>query len=105
MKFILIFLMATVSPFSLNQKADDVKNIHTKNGMQIFVLEDHSIPNVAMYLFLQSWFHANEYLAYTGISHFFEIWCSNGAKKYGPKQFDVTMEANGGSNNAGTSKI
>ncbi len=39
----------------------------------------------------------------TGISHFFEHMMFNGAKKYGPKQFDIQMEKNGGNNNAYTS--
>lgn len=36
------------------------------------------------------------------MSHFFEHMMFNGAKKYGPKMFDRTMEFNGGSNNAYT---
>src|SRR4030095_13695465 len=39
----------------------------------------------------------------TGLFHFFEHMIFNGAKKYGPKQFDEVMEAAGGSNNAFTS--
>ncbi len=66
------------------------------------VLEDHSIPNAAMYLFYKVG-SRNEYTGITGISHFFEHMMFNGAKKYGPKQFDVSMEANGGANNAYTS--
>ncbi len=83
-------------------KAEDVKTFTLKNGMQIIVLEDHSIPNVAMYLFYKVG-SRNEYPGITGISHFFEHMMFNGAKKYGPKQFDITMEANGGANNAYTS--
>ena len=101
MKFILIFLMA-LSPLFAQSKADDVKTFTLKNGMQIIVLEDNSIPNVAMYLFYKVG-SRNEYPGITGISHFFEHMMFNGAKKYGPKQFDVTMEANGGANNAYTS--
>ena len=46
----------------------------------------------------------NERPGTTGISHFFEHMMFNGAKKYGPKQFDVQMEKNGGNNNAYTSQ-
>lgn len=101
MKFILIFLIA-LSPLLAQNKADDVKTFTLKNGMQIIVLEDRSIPNVAMYLFYKVG-SRNEYPGITGISHFFEHMMFNGAKKYGPKQFDITMEANGGANNAYTS--
>jgi zinc protease len=76
---------------------------HTlKNGMKVLVQEDPSIPNVALYTF----FHVgsrNEHEGITGLSHFFEHMMFNGAKKYGPGQFDKTMEAAGGSNNAYTS--
>jgi predicted Zn-dependent peptidase len=101
MKFIIIFLL-TFSSILAQNLVNDVKTITLKNGMQILVLEDHSIPNVAMYLFYKVG-SRNEYTGITGISHFFEHMMFNGAKKYGPKQFDITMEANGGANNAYTS--
>lgn len=101
MKFIILLLLSAAAILA-QTKADDVKTFTLKNGMQVFVLQDHSIPNVAMYLFYKVG-SRNEYPGITGISHFFEHMMFNGAKKYGPKQFDVTMEANGGANNAYTS--
>lgn len=101
MKFIILLLLSAALILA-QTKADDVKTFTLKNGMQVFVLQDHSIPNVAMYLFYKVG-SRNEYPGITGISHFFEHMMFNGAKKYGPKQFDVTMEANGGANNAYTS--
>src|SRR5262245_42444735 len=80
-----------------------IKTHTLKNGMKIIVEEDHSIPNVALYIFYRIG-SRNERPGTTGLSHFFEHMMFNGAKKYGPKQFDVTMEANGGSNNAYTSR-
>jgi zinc protease len=74
-----------------------------KNGMKILVQTDHSIPNVAMYTFYKIG-SRNERPGTTGISHFFEHMMFNGAKKYGPGDLDKVMEANGGSNNAYTSK-
>ncbi len=71
--------------------------------MKFYVLEDNSIPNANMYLFFKVG-SRNEYIGITGISHFFEHMMFNGAKKYGPKQFDRVMEANGGSNNAYTTE-
>jgi predicted Zn-dependent peptidase len=102
MKYILIFLISAGSLFG-QVKADDVKSLTLKNGMKIFVLEDNSIPNANMYFFYKVG-SRNEYIGITGISHFFEHMMFNGAKKYGPKEFDRVMEANGGSNNAYTSE-
>ena len=70
MKPIIIAILLFSSLLAQN-KADDVKTFALKNGMQIIVLEDHSIPNVAMYLFYKvGW--RNEYPGITGNSHFFE---------------------------------
>ncbi len=74
-----------------------------KNGMKILVQTDHSIPNVAMYTFYKIG-SRNERPGTTGLSHFFEHMMFNGAKKYGPGELDKVMEANGGSNNAYTSR-
>lgn len=80
-----------------------IKTHTLKNGMKIIVEEDRSIPNVALYIFYRIGAR-NERPGTTGLSHFFEHMMFNGAKKYGPKQFDQTMEAAGGSNNAYTSR-
>jgi len=74
-----------------------------KNGMKILVQPDHSIPNVALYTFYKIG-SRNERPGTTGISHFFEHMMFNGAKKYGPGELDKVMEANGGSNNAYTTR-
>ena len=79
----------------------NVKTHTLKNGMKVLVQEDHSIPSVALYIFYRIG-SRNERPGTTGISHFFEHMMFNGAKRYGPKQFDVAMEAAGGSNNAYT---
>ncbi|MFI5237139.1 MAG: M16 family metallopeptidase [Ignavibacteriales bacterium] len=102
MKSLLIFLISAVSLFA-QITADDVQTFTLKNGMKILVLENSAIPNANMYLFYRVG-SRNEHVGITGISHFFEHMMFNGAKKYGPKQFDRTMEANGGANNAYTSE-
>lgn len=102
MKSLIIFLLITVQVLP-QVKAEDVKSFSLKNGMKFFVLEDNSIPNANMYLFFKVG-SRNEYIGITGISHFFEHMMFNGAKKYGPKEFDRVMEANGGSNNAYTTE-
>ena len=74
-----------------------------KNGMKVLVQSDHSIPNVALYIFYRIG-SRNEHPGTTGLSHFFEHMMFNGAKKYGPGELDKVMEANGGSNNAYTTR-
>src|SRR5215475_1975943 len=74
-----------------------------KNGMKVLVQSDHSIPNVALYIFYRIG-SRNEHPGTTGLSHFFEHMMFNGAKKYGPGELDKAMEANGGANNAYTTE-
>ena len=97
-----LFLMLALTG-QAQMKADDVKTFTLKNGMKFLVVEDFSIPNANMYLFYKVG-SRNEYQGITGLSHFFEHMMFNGAKKYGPKLFDRTMEFNGGANNAYTTE-
>jgi len=90
-------------PLLAQTKADDIKTFTLKNGMKFLVAEDNSIPNANMYLFYKVG-SRNEHPGITGLSHFFEHMMFNGAKKYGPKMFDQTMEFNGGANNAYTTQ-
>jgi zinc protease len=100
-RFILPAFILLGFPGLTQLKADDVKTFTLKNGMKFLVVEDNSIPNANMYLFYKVG-SRNEYNGITGLSHFFEHMMFNGAKKYGPKEFDRTMEFNGGANNAYT---
>jgi len=110
-KLILFFLTATTIFPQINMSGqspavsgvEEIQSFNLENGMKIIVLEDHSIPNANMYFFYKVG-SRNEYPGITGISHFFEHMMFNGAKKYGPKEFDIVMEANGGSNNAYTTQ-
>ena len=82
--------------------ASQIRTTTLGNGMKVIVWPDRDIPNVAMYI----WYKVgarNERPGITGLSHFFEHMMFNGAKKYGPGEFDRVMEANGGANNAYTS--
>lgn len=100
---IIVLLLGISTQLYAQNKIDDVKTFTLKNGMKFLVLEDNSIPNANMYLF----YHVgsrNEHPGITGLSHFFEHMMFNGAKKYGPKMFDRTMEFNGGANNAYTTE-
>lgn len=101
-KILLLFIMLSFTA-QAQIKSDDVKTFTLSNGMKFLVVEDFSIPNANMYFFYKVG-SRNEYQGITGLSHFFEHMMFNGAKKYGPKQFDRTMEFNGGANNAYTTE-
>ncbi|MET0638358.1 MAG: pitrilysin family protein [Chitinophagaceae bacterium] len=95
-----LLLLQAFGVFS-QMKQEDVKTFTLANGMKFLVVEDFSIPNANMYLFYKVG-SRNEYQGITGLSHFFEHMMFNGAKKFGPKEFDRHMEFNGGANNAYT---
>src|SRR5262249_21248065 len=97
------FLVIALSTVPLVAQTDNVKVHMLQNGMKLLVQEDHNIPSVAMYLFFKIG-SRNERPGTTGVSHFFEHMMFNGAKKYGPKQFDNEMEKAGGNNNAYTTQ-
>ncbi len=98
-----LLLIAFLLPPCVFAQQFQVKSYTLKNGMKVLVQEDHSIPNVAFYIFYRIGAR-NERPGTTGLSHFFEHMMFNGAKKYGPGQFDRTMEAFGGNNHAYTSQ-
>ncbi len=82
--------------------ADAIQTRTLDNGMKIVVWPDHDIPSVALYI----WYRAggrNEYPGITGVAHYFEHMMFNGTSTRAPGEFDRTMEANGGANNAYTS--
>jgi zinc protease len=95
--------MLFVATFAEAQQEYPVSARTLKNGMKVLVQTDHSIPNVALYIFYRIG-SRNERPGTTGISHFFEHMMFNGAKKYGPGDLDKVMEANGGANNAYTTR-
>jgi zinc protease len=101
--FAIVALLCLATARSAGAQNVEVKTHTLKNGMKILVQEDHSIPNVAFYVFYRIG-SRNERPGTTGLSHFFEHMMFNGAKKFGFGEFDRVMEANGGSNNAYTSQ-
>jgi len=72
------------------------------NGLKVILVEDHSVPVISYQTFFRVGAR-NERAGITGISHFMEHMMFNGAGKYGPKEFDAVLEANGGYSNAFTS--
>ncbi len=97
----LVFLAACLIPFQAAFKKEDVR-VHTlDNGLKVLLVEDHNIPNVALYTFFRVG-SRNERPGLTGVSHFIEHMMFNGTPKIGPGEFDRRMEFLGGSNNAYT---
>jgi len=80
----------------------DIRSLTLNNGLKIIVWPDHDIPNVVMYNFVRAG-SRNEYPGITGLSHFFEHMMFLGTSNLEPGEFDRTMEAAGGANNAYTS--
>src|SRR5688572_22958985 len=79
----------------LDPKVFAVKEAALKNGLQIRLLVDKSVPTVSYYTFFRAG-SRNERPGITGISHLFEHMMFNGAKKFGPKEFDRALESQGG---------
>jgi len=98
--FVLIALGAPAQAKDL--PLPDVKERTLENGLRVLVLEDHDIPNCALYVHWNVG-SRNERPGITGIAHMFEHMMFMGSRKYG-KRFDPVMEAAGGSNNAWTSR-
>jgi len=89
--------------FLLPAHALDVKEFKLKNGMKLFVVEDHKAPLAT----LQIWYMVgsrNEPSNKSGISHLLEHMMFKGSKNYPPKSFSIIIQRNGGIDNAFTTK-
>ena len=72
------------------------------NGLTVLIQEDRTLPVAGFFVFYKAG-SRNERTGLTGISHFLEHMMFNGAAEYGPKEFDLVLESNGGYSNAWTS--
>jgi zinc protease len=100
----MILVLVSLSIFlRASFREEDVKVDRLDNGLKILLLEDHDIPNVALYTFFRVG-SRNERTGLTGVSHFIEHMMFNGTAKFGPGEFDRRMEFRGGSNNAYTTE-
>ena len=71
------------------------------NGLQIVLLEDHSVPVIN----LQVWYHVggkDELPGHTGFAHLFEHLMFKGSAHVGPDEHSRIIEAAGGFDNAET---
>src|SRR5215510_13379421 len=93
---------AAASSSTIPKKFFEVHESRLPNGLQIRLLPDDAAPIASLYTFFKVG-SRNEQPGITGISHLFEHMMFNGAKKYGPKEFDRVLESRGGRSNAYTS--
>jgi len=73
------------------------------NGLVVLTHEDHAVPACTFW----QWFKVgsrDERPGITGISHYFEHMMFNGSKNVPPKEYDRTLESNGGYSNAFTDR-
>jgi zinc protease len=80
----------------------DIKAFHLDNGLEVLILEDHTVPLVTV----QAWYRVgsrNERPGITGISHFLEHMMFKGTTKYGPGMYSQLIQRYGGTQNAFTS--
>jgi zinc protease len=102
-RFACLFLSLVLATIFLEGafRPEDVKAHTLANGLKVLLLEDHDIPNIALYTFFRVG-SRNERAGLTGVSHFIEHMMFNGSPKFGPGEFDRIMEFHGGANNAYT---
>ncbi len=89
-------------PPALKVIAASVIEAQLPNGLKIRLMPSDAVPTCSFYSFFRVGAR-NERPGITGISHLFEHMMFNGAKKYGPGQFDRVLESSGGTSNAYTS--
>ncbi len=80
-----------------------VEKFKLENGLTVLLHEDSSTPMITYH----QWFRVgskDEDVGRTGLAHFFEHLMFKGTQKFLGKDFDRMIQANGGSNNAFTSR-
>lgn len=81
--------------------ARKIEEFHLKNGLKVFLLEEHKAPVVTF----QVWYKVgsrNEISGKTGLSHLLEHMMFKGTKKHGKGEFSRIVAKNGGTENAFT---
>ena len=104
MTFRLPGLLALAVLLAAPARADEsVTTFTLENGLEAVVIEDHRAPVVVHML----WYKvgsADEPAGTSGIAHYLEHLLFKGTDELAPGEFSATVEANGGSDNAFTSR-
>ncbi|MDQ7787856.1 MAG: pitrilysin family protein [Thermodesulfovibrionales bacterium] len=96
--FTLVFFLV-----SGNAGASDVTEYTLENGLKIILIEEHKAPVVTF----QVWYRVgakDEPAGRSGLSHLLEHMMFKGTPKYGPSVLSRTVQKNGGTDNAYTTK-
>lgn len=96
----LFLILACLASLPLQAKTEEIM---LENGMKVIVREDHRAPVVVS----QVWYRIGssyEYDGITGVSHVLEHMMFKGTKDLKPGEFSEIIAANGGSENAFTSR-
>jgi zinc protease len=83
--------------------ASGIKEYRLENGLKVLIIEEHKAP-VATF---QVWYRTgsrDEPAGKSGLSHLLEHMMFKGTPKYGPSVFSKTVQKNGGTDNAYTTK-
>ncbi len=100
--FLLSLLFLVSAPAFSTTLADRVVEQVLPNGLKVILLENPKVPEVTF----QVWYRVgsrNESWGKTGLSHMLEHMMFKGTRRVSGKQFDRTIEENGGQQNAFTS--
>ena len=100
---VLISICLLIVPSSASALSYDVDETILPNGLKVLLLENHKAPVVTF----QVWYRVgsrNEAWRKTGLSHMLEHMMFKGTAKVGPEEFSRLVQANGGQDNAFTSK-
>jgi len=79
----LLILITFAISLTASFRKEDVNVYRLANGLKILLIEDHNIPNIALYTFSRV-SSRNERTGLTGVSHFIEHMMFNGTAKVGP---------------------
>ncbi len=100
----LLVLFIACLPVSLGaHTAEPVQEFSLPNGLKVFIIEDHKAPLATF----QVWYRVgsvDEPAGKSGVSHLLEHMMFKGTPKYGSKVFSNTVQRNGGTDNAFTTK-
>ncbi len=77
------------------------KEVRLKNGLRVFLVEDHSAPVVSVAITYDVG-SRNERKGRTGFAHLFEHMMFAGSENVGKNEYSLLIDTNGGQNNATT---
>lgn len=101
--FAIICMLMGFSAQASEKISLDIERYKLDNGLTVLLYQDTTVPNVIVH----QWFKVgsrNERPGRTGLAHFFEHMMFKGTKQISEKKLKNTIEGNGGSLNAFTSK-